>query len=40
MVEEEEEMQETEPMCEETQGAEGENGDTDDLQEDVHMNGS
>ncbi|KTF87569.1 hypothetical protein cypCar_00039887, partial [Cyprinus carpio] len=38
--EEEEEMQETEPMCEETQGAEGENGDTDDLQGDVHMNGS
>ncbi|XP_016307681.1 U2 small nuclear ribonucleoprotein A'-like isoform X3 [Sinocyclocheilus anshuiensis] len=40
MVEEEEEMQESEPMCEETQGAEGENGDTDDVQEDVHMNGS
>ncbi|XP_016091568.1 U2 small nuclear ribonucleoprotein A' [Sinocyclocheilus grahami] len=40
MVEEEEEMQESEPMCEETQGAEGENGDTDDVQEDLHMNGS
>ncbi|XP_059361982.1 U2 small nuclear ribonucleoprotein A'-like [Carassius carassius] len=40
MVEEEEEMQESEAMNEETQGAEGENGDTDDMQEDVHMNGS
>ncbi|XP_052458733.1 U2 small nuclear ribonucleoprotein A'-like [Carassius gibelio] len=40
MVEEEEEMQESEAMCEETQGAEGENGDADDMQEDVHMNGS
>ncbi|KAI2662984.1 U2 small nuclear ribonucleoprotein A' [Labeo rohita] len=44
MVEEEEEiqeeMQESVPMYEDMQGAEGENGGDDDMQEDVHMNGS
>lgn len=44
MVEEEEEvqeeMQESVPMYEDMQGAEGENPDNDDMQEDVHMNGS
>ncbi|KAL1271922.1 hypothetical protein QQF64_030938 [Cirrhinus molitorella] len=46
MVEEEEEeiqeeMQESVPMYEDMQGAEGENGEDDDnMQEDVHMNGS
>ncbi|XP_042583252.1 U2 small nuclear ribonucleoprotein A' [Cyprinus carpio] len=44
MVEEEEEvqeeMQESVPMYVDMQGAEGENPDNDDMQEDVHMNGS
>ncbi|KAF4111562.1 U2 small nuclear ribonucleoprotein A' [Onychostoma macrolepis] len=44
MVEEEEEvqeeMQESGPMYEDMQGAEGENGGDDDMQEDIHMNGS
>lgn len=44
MVEEEEEvqeeMQESVPMFEDMQGAEGENGGDDDMQEDIHMNGS
>ncbi|XP_026122798.1 U2 small nuclear ribonucleoprotein A' [Carassius auratus] len=45
MVEEEEEevqeeMQEPVPMFEDMEGAEGENPDHEDMQEDVHMNGS
>ncbi len=44
MVEEEEEvqeeMQESVSMFEDMQGAEGENGGDEDMQEDIHMNGS